>query len=251
MRLPYGQDEMIRAVLDVNPNAAVVLFGGSPVDMSVWMHRARAVIWCWYAGMEDGRALAQVLLGDVNPSGKLPETFPKDYRESPAHRLGEFGNPQRAAHREGVMVGYRFYDTYHVEPEFCFGHGLSYTTFEYRQAEAAVTETPDGVFVRVEVTVRNSGPREGAEIGQVYVADREAGVPRPSQELKGFEKVFLRPGEEKTAAIFLKSDAFAWYDVQSEEYTVEPGEFMLRISSSSRDIRLERGVVVRRPYHYR
>ena len=250
MRLPYGQDELIRAVLDVRPDAVVVVLAGSPVEMGVWADKADAILWCWYAGMEGGRALAQVLLGKVNPSGRLPESFPRRLEDAPDHCIGDFGDPKRVEYREGVMVGYRYYDTYGVAPQFCFGHGLSYTRFEYLRAEAAVSESREDVFVRVEVTVRNSGGRAGAEVVQLYVADPEAGVVRPSQELKGFQKISLQPGEEKTVVLQLNTDAFGWYDVKARRFRVEPGEFVLRIGSSSRDIRLQRRIELRLPHTY-
>lgn len=248
MRLPYGQDALFNAVLDANPRAAVVLVAGSPVDMSAWAGRAQAIVWSWYAGMEGGYALAQVLLGEVNPSGKLPVTLPVRYEDSPAAALGEFGDAVRTEYKEGLLVGYRYFDTQGVEPAFCFGYGLSYTTFAYRSAQVRTQGSAKAFSVQAEVALQNTGDAAGAEVVQVYVSQAKPSVFRPVQELKGFEKVFLHPGEEKIVSIHLETDAFAWYDTAQHAFTVEPGVFTLRIGSSSRDIRLEKQVRVERPY---
>lgn len=250
MCLPYGQDQLIEEILKVNPNAVVVMVAGSPVKMSTWSSKAKAIVWSWYAGMEGGTALAEVLLGKVNPSGKLPETIPMELMDSPAHKLGEFGKTDSVTYHEGVFVGYRYYDTYQVEPNFCFGHGLSYTTFDYKSLEVTLSEHEEDVTAKVEVTVRNSGNRAGAEIVQVYVSDKESSVKRPVHELKGFTKVFLAAGEEKRVTILLHKNAFGFYDVNVKGFRAEAGEYEVQVGSSSRDIRLTSSMVLSKDYLY-
>ncbi|MEK0312535.1 beta-glucosidase [Cohnella sp. 56] len=252
MKLPYGQDELIEALLEANADTVIVLIGGSPVEMHRWSDRARAIIWGWYAGLEGGTALAEALLGDVNPSGRLPETFPRVLDDSPAHRLGDFGGRERVTYNEGVFVGYRYFDTFAVEPAFCFGHGLSYTSYAYIDAHIDIHDDGTGEELKAEiaVTVRNIGAMAGAETVQVYVAPTGAGVERPLQELKMFEKVRLMPGEEKVVIMKLSKDAFGYYDEEARAFVAEAGEFEIRIGSSSRDIRLIRKISLQRTYRY-
>lgn len=239
MKLPYGQDRLINEVLAVNPNAIVVVIAGSPIEMNSWADSAKAIVWSYYAGMEGGRAIAKVILGEVNPSGKLVETFPKKLMDSPAHKLGEFGCYGKVTYNEGVNVGYRYYDSHDIEVEFPFGHGLSYTTFEYSKLKVSVNEAAnDDIEVRIQVSVKNTGSLYGAEVVQVYVSDLEASVQRPIHELKGFTKVYLAPGEEQIVNIILHKDSFSFYDVESHSFVVEPGEFEIQLCSSSRDIKM-------------
>lgn len=219
MKLPYQQDSLIQELLAVNPNTIVVMIGGSPVEMGAWIHQAKTVVWGWYAGMEGGKALAEVLFGQVNPSGKLPETFYRNHMDCSAHRVGEFPGEAQVHYREGVFVGYRYNDTFEVEPEFCFGHGLSYTTFSYENSRL-IQEGAD-TFVLCDIT--NTGTCRGAETVQVYLAPKERTEKQPFQELKGFEKVELMPGE--TAQVKIRVE-----DYKKQEW--------IRIGSSSRDIRL-------------
>ncbi len=251
MLLPYHQDRLIEEVLKVKPNAVIVMIAGSPVQMSTWAHQAKAIVWSWYAGMEGGTALAEVLLGEVNPSGKLPETIPYALSDAPAHVLGDFGKLDTLTYHDDIYVGYRYYDTYQKEPLFCFGHGLSYTEFEYGEPQAAVREETDQATVTIEFPVRNIGVMDGAEIIQVYVSDLKASVNRPVQELKGFEKVFLKAGEEKNVILRLNEKAFGFYDVNRNCFKAEAGEFELRIGSSSRDIRQKQSVTLSQEYLYR
>lgn len=219
MKLPYEQDALIRELLTVRPDTIVVLTGGSPVEMGEWINMADTLVWGWYAGMEGGRALAEVLFGKTTPSGKLPETFYKMHTDCSAHCVGEFPGDDKVRYREGVFVGYRYNDTFGVEPRFCFGHGLSYTTFDYDNPAAVIEE--NDIFVTCDIT--NTGAREGKEIVQVYTAPWERKDNQPVQELKGFEKVALQPGEKKQVKIRLEGLA---------------GRCEIRIGSSSRDIRL-------------
>jgi beta-glucosidase len=237
--LPPPQDELVRAVSAVNPHTAIVVNAASPVEMD-WAERVGAVLQCWFAGEEWGHALADVLSGDVAPSGKLPTTFPVRIEDTPAYTSypGERG---QVHYGEGVFVGYRWYDARRIEPKFCFGHGLSYTTFALdapTASTAAVTTSAlaDGDTVRVAVRVRNTGARRGAEVVQCYVHDAESSVGRPPHELKAFAKVWLDPGEAAEAVLELDRRAFAFWDVTADAWTVEPGDFELRIGTSSRAI---------------
>ncbi|HWT27299.1 MAG TPA: glycoside hydrolase family 3 C-terminal domain-containing protein [Mobilitalea sp.] len=261
MKLPYHQEILIQEILKVNPNTVIVMVAGSPVEMGEWLPKAKTVVWNYYAGMESGTALAEVLLGEVNPSGKLAETFPKKLEDSPAHKVGEFGTTDSVTYKEGLYVGYRYYDSKQVEPEFCFGHGLSYTNFAYKDMEVSVKEnrhsdnssisfTDDDLTVTVEVTLRNTGDIAGAEVVQVYVADKEASLERPLHELKGFSKVNLAPGEERSVIVNLFKDAFGFYDDKQKCFVIEPGEFEIQVGSSSRDIRLTKTVRVNKELKY-
>ena len=237
LSLPYGQETLIRALLDANPHTVLAFVGGSPVDMRAFAPRAEAIVWSWYAGCEGGTALAEVLLGEVNPSGRLPETFPFCLDDCPAQRLGEFGNPDHSEHREGVFVGYRYYDRFGVAPLFPFGHGLSYTSFAYRDASASVSEEEGGLAVSVRVLVKNTGPRAGAEVVQVYTGRAREETNRPVRELRGFEKVFLEPGEEREIVFSFGAEAFASYRESAKTFFAESGEYAVSLGSSSRDLR--------------
>lgn len=252
MKLPYGQDRLIKEVLAVNPNAVVVIMAGSPVEMAAWSDDAKAIVWSYYAGMEGGRALAKVLLGQVNPSGKLAETFPKKFMDSPAHSLGEFGTYGKVTYNEGVYVGYRYYDSYNIETEFPFGHGLSYTSFEYSNLEISLDESSveADVNVRVKASIKNTGAWAGAEVVQVYVAHKDDYIPRPIHELKGFDKIYLEPNEEKIIDICLNKDSFGFYDEDGHGFLVVAGEYEIQLGSSSRDIRLAGNVKLSKKYRY-
>ncbi len=221
MRLPYGQDRLIKELLLARPDTVVVMEAGSPVEMEEWIGMADSLVWAWYGGMEGGTALAEVLYGQVNPSGHLPESFYKTHKDCSAHCVGEFGNKDFVKYREGMYVGYRYLDAYHIEPRFCFGHGLSYTTFSYHGGRV-VTEGED-TFLSCLVT--NTGSRKGAEVVQVYVrpVGEEEGASGLFQELRGFEKVFLKPGE--TQMVFVKLQG----DLEGAR---------IAVGSSSRDIRI-------------
>ncbi|MGI4875276.1 MAG: glycoside hydrolase family 3 C-terminal domain-containing protein [Janthinobacterium lividum] len=244
LNMPFGQNELVRAVQAANPNTVVVLLGGGPIDVSAFAGSAKAVLEAWYPGMEGGNALAHILFGDVNPSGKLPFTFPVKLEDAPAMKLGEYpstpGNPLKQTYKDDIWVGYRYYDTYHVAPQYAFGHGLSYTTFSY----SALTVTPGPQRATVKLTVTNTGKVAGAEVVQVYVKDEKASVKRPDKELKGFEKVFLKPGESKTVTVTLPARAFEFYDEAKKSWVLEPGKFEVLVGSSSRDIRLTGGVTL-------
>jgi beta-glucosidase len=235
MMLPFGQEALIEALLNANPNTIIVLVSGGPVDMRAWNDQAKAIVQAWYAGMEGGHALADILFGEVNPSGKLPMTFPEKLEDSPAHSLAQYPDENLLIdHKEDIFVGYRYFDSYEVEPAYAFGHGLSYTSFEYD--DLALEKKEGGVHLKMKLT--NTGPIKGAEVVQVYVQDVASSLPRPKKELKAFEKVMLEPGQSTEVSIELKEEAFKYFDDQKMEWVLEPGQFVIHVGSSSRDIRL-------------
>ncbi len=235
MALPYGQNQVIEALLAVRPDTVVVLYAGSPVEMP-WADKANTILWSYYAGMEGGTALAEVLFGRVNPSGKLAETFLRSLDQCPA-RLGvNFGLKDAVTYDEGVMVGYRHYDTVGAPVHFPFGHGLSYTEFAY----SGLTVTGDAV----RFTLTNTGAVPGKETVQLYIAPLDAArILRPSHQLRGFEKVELAPGESKTVEFTLTDRDFACYDVERAAFCPIPGRYEVQIGASSRDIRLRAEVL--------
>ncbi|AWM32411.1 glycoside hydrolase family 3 C-terminal domain-containing protein [Hymenobacter nivis] len=237
LHLPFGQDELVKAVLAANPNTVVVLLGGGPIDVSPWVSQTKALVEAWYPGMEGGNALAHLLFGDVNFSGKLPLTFPVKLEDSPTAVLGEYpsspGQPLKVVYKDDIFVGYRYYDTYKVAPQYPFGYGLSYTTFKY----GPLTVTPGPQSATVKLSVTNNGRVAGAEVVQLYVHDGHAAVKRPEKELKSFEKVFLKPGETKTVTLALPAESFKYYDEGKKQWVLAPGKFDLLVGSSSRDIR--------------
>ncbi len=233
MALHDGENELISALAGINPRLAVVLVGGSPVEMP-WIDEVPAVVQMWYAGMEAGNAIADVLFGRVNPSGKLPFTFPKRLADSPAHALDDY-QPLICHYAEDLLMGYRWFDTKQIEPLFPFGHGLSYTAFEYGEP---VVET-DGDEVVLRMKLANVGSRSGRETVQLYIAPPKSAFLRPAQELKGFAKVALEPGESREVEIRLNARSFAIYHPDKREWFVEPGRYLLRLGASSRDIRRE------------
>jgi beta-glucosidase len=235
MQMPFGQNELIKAVLAANPHTVVVLMGGGPMDITQWVGDAKGILQAWYPGMEGGNALARILFGQVNPSGKLPVSFPKKLEDSPAIKLGEFpGNGVTVNYFDDIYVGYRYYDTYKVDPQFAFGHGLSYTSFKYSDLHV---QTGDKTAT-VTFTIKNTGAVAGAEVAQLYVKQEKLNLPRPEKELKGFEKVFLKAGEEKTVTLTLNEDAFKYFNDAKNEWEMDPGAFDFIVGSSSKDIRL-------------
>jgi beta-glucosidase len=234
MEMPFGQDELITAVLDANPNTIVVLFGGGAMDITKWEDKAKAIVLAGYPGQEGGVALAEILFGDVNPSGKLTYSWPKTLADAPAHKLGEYpGDGTTVRYKDDIFVGYRYFDTYKVKPQFAFGHGLSYTRFNYGKLH---TNVSNGA-ASVSLTLTNAGKKAGAEIVQVYVKDRKSSLIRPEKELKGFSKVFLQPGESREITFNLGDDAFSFFDEKQMKWVKEAGRFEVLVGSSSSDLR--------------
>ena len=236
MRLPKRQNEMIEKVAAVNANVVVAVNVGSPVEMP-WIDQVSAVMHMWYLGQESGNALADVLFGDVNPSGKLPTTFPKKLEDNPTF-INYPGENGRIQYGEGLFVGYRYYDKKKLEPLFPFGHGLSYTRFGYQDLTTpAVVKAGD--VVQVAFQVQNLGDRTGKEVVQLYVRDIETSLVRPEKELKAFAKILLAPGESRTVEFELSERAFAFYDDEKAAWIVEPGQFEIMIGSSAQNVHLK------------
>lgn len=233
MRLPYGQDELIEALLDVNPNTVVVMVAGSPVQMP-WADRAKSIVWSWYGGCETGTALAEVLLGTVNPSGHLPESFPLHLEDSPAHVLGTFGQPGQVRYDEDIYVGYRYYETKQVPVRFCFGHGLTYTSFRYTDLHVAV----DGDMLRVRCDVENTGARTGSAVPQLYARLEGTGEDRPVAELKGYDKVRLEPGERRTVILDVPVADTTRYYSNATGRVEHASRVSVAVGESVQDIRL-------------
>ena len=239
MELPYGQDELIAALVEANPRTAVVVLSGNAVEMP-WRDAVPAIVQGWYLGSEAGSALAAVLSGDVNPSGKLPFTYYSALTDCGAHVLGDYpGAEHRETYMDDIWVGYRYTDKKGegASPNFPFGHGLSYTEFEYSAIEGDKDViAPDGT-VRISVRVRNTGSRAGAEVVQLYIGDAHASVARPIKELKGFQKVFLKPGQSTRVTFTVSQDALSFYDETKRGWVVEKGNFSAYVGASAGDIR--------------
>lgn len=236
LELPGAQAELIRAVAKANPRSVVVIYAGAPVRMP-WREEVPAIVLGWYPGQEGGTALARILTGMANPSGKLPATWPKRLEDTPA--FGFYSGGRTARYGEGILVGYRHYDARDIEPMFPFGYGLSYTTFKYSGLRAPKV-LRKGDSLKVELTVKNTGLKAGAEVVQLYVGDIRSSLFRPPKELKGFRKVLLRPGEVKRVAFTLNERDLSFYDPVQREWIAEAGEFEMLVGASSRDIRLRR-----------
>lgn len=246
MALPYGQDDLIRKLAKANPNLVVVNISGTGVAMP-WVNEVPSIIQGWYLGSETGNALASVLAGDANPSGKLPYTYYASLDQVGAHKMGEYpghksvdalGNEvMDIPYNEGIYVGYRFIDKNKLKPTFPFGHGLSYTNFEYGKAVADKVLAKDADKIRVTVPVTNKGTREGKETVQLYVRDVKSTIDRPVKELKAFRKVDLQPGETQEVVFEIGRDALSYFDAEKHEWVMEPGEFEVLIGASSADIR--------------
>lgn len=237
--LPFGQDRLIPELAKVNPNLVLVLISGNAVEMK-WVDEIPAIVQAWYLGSEAGHVLADVLSGTVNPSGKLPISFPVKLTDNGAHSFDALCYPGDSLHvvyKEDILVGYRWHDTKKIPALFSFGHGLSYTTFTYGKAALSSTDmTADG-SITVTVPVKNTGSLPGKEVVQLYVGDNKSSLPRPQKELKAFDKIALNPGEEKTVTFTITADDLKYFDDARHEWVAEPGKFTLYIGSSSTDIR--------------
>lgn len=241
--LPYGQDALIEALAKANPNLVVVNVSGNAVAMP-WVGEVPAIVQAWFLGSEAGNAIASVLTGDVNPSGKLPMTFPVRLEDVGVHALGAYPGVKRAdspivdlEYKEGILVGYRWADTKKVKPLFPFGHGLSFTEFTYGNPVADKSVMTDSDTISISLDVSNTGRTAGAETIQLYISDPKSSVIRPDKELKGFQKVFLQPGESKTVRFSLNKDDLSYFDAERHEWVAEPGVFIAKIGASSGDIR--------------
>lgn len=246
MQIPEGHQKLIEAVASVQKNTVVVLNNGAAIEMP-WIDKVSAVIEAYLGGQAFGKAIADVLFGKINPSGKLAETFPKQLEDTPTY-MSCPGDVSDVEYREGIFVGYRYYEAKKIEPLFPFGFGLSYTTFAYDDLSVDKKTIKDDEIIEVKINVKNTGNLAGKEIVQLYVSDLKSSVLRPNKELKGFEKVTLAPGESKQVLFKLDKRAFSYYDIKSHAWITEAGEFDLLIGSSSADIRLRSSVHVEPVY---
>lgn len=240
--MPNSHNELISKIADVNPNTVVVLAGGSVVLMP-WLDKVKGLLNSGLGGQATGIAVAKILTGEVNPSGKTTETYPKSFEDNPT--FGNYpGGPVTSEHRESVFIGYKYYDAAEKDVVFPFGFGLSYTTFEYSDIKTSASRIKDTDTVDVSFKIKNTGDRDGAEVAQLYVADKESTIFRPKKELRAFEKVFLKAGEEKEVIFTLDKRAFAFYNVNINDWFVESGDFVIGVGASSDDIRIAAQVYV-------
>ena len=236
MRLPECQNRLITEILKVQPNTVIVLHNGSPVELP-WLNDIKGLLEAYLGGQAGGTAVANILYGKVNPSGKLAETIPLKLSDNPSYL--NFGGGEKVEYREGVFVGYRYYDTKEMDVAYPFGYGLSYTTFACSDLKISNENPTDKDTITVSVDVTNTGNMAGKEVVQLYVKDCTHSAIRPEKELKGFEKVFLNPGETKTVTMELDKRSFAWYNTELHDWFAASGEYKLLVGTSSRDIHLE------------
>jgi beta-glucosidase len=237
--LPYGQDKLVEALAAVNKNVVFVNISGNAVAMP-WKDKVSAIVQGWFIGSESGNALADVLTGEANPSGKLPFTWFAALNDVPAHRLNTYPGTWRPNHQiidetysDDIYVGYRGADKYKARPLFAFGHGLSYTTFEVGKATADKKTMTADEHITFTVDVTNTGSRAGAEVIQLYVHDVKSSMPRPQKELKAFQKVYLKPGERRQVNITINKAALSFYDDTKQAWVAEPGDFEALIGPAS------------------
>ena len=246
MDIPYGQVELIQEVVKANPRTIVVMIAGSPLNMAAVVICSPAIVWAWFNGMEGGNALVDVLSGKVNPSGKMPFTTPVSLDQSPAHALGNFpGRDLKVNYEEDILVGYRWFDTKGLPVVYPFGYGLSYTTFDYSNLNTDKETYDQADTIQATFTLTNTGDREGAEVAQLYVSDPVCSVMRPVKELKGFKKVFLKPGESRRITLDIPVSSLAFYSEAQSQFVVEPGEFILQLGASASDIKQKISVEVK------
>lgn len=252
MDMPENQNALIEAVAAVQPNTVVVLHGGSPMCLP-WIDKVNAVLCMYLGGQGVGEAAVHLLYGDRNPSGKVAETWPIRLQDNPSY-LNFPGVDGVVEYREGIYIGYRYYDKKEMKVQFPFGFGLSYTRFQYSDLQVDKTQLTDEETLPVSCKVKNVGTVAGKEVVQLYVGEKKSNVGRPVRELKGFTKVELQPGEEKTVSFVLDSRAFAYYEPKIHDWFVESGSYVIEVAASSRDIRLQEEVQVNGtrelPYHY-
>ena len=246
MDIPYGQVELIQEVVKANPRTIVVMIAGSPLNMAAVDICSPAIVWAWFNGMEGGNALVDVLSGKVNPSGKMPFTTPVSLDQSPAHALGNFpGRDLKVNYEEDILVGYRWFDTKGLPVVYPFGYGLSYTTFNYSNLNTDKKTYDQADTIQATFTLTNTGDREGAEVAQLYVSDPVCSVMRPVKELKGFKKVFLKPGESRRITLDIPVSSLAFYSEAQSQFVVKPGEFILQLGASASDIKQRISVEVK------
>ncbi|WP_435137032.1 glycoside hydrolase family 3 C-terminal domain-containing protein [Formosa sp. A9] len=234
--LPFGQEELIKKVQEVNPNTIVVMIAGAPFDLRQVDAQSATLVWSWFNGSEGGNALADVLLGNVNPSGKLPWTMPKQLEDSPAHATNSFPGDKTVSYDEGILVGYRWFDTKNVAPLYPFGFGLSYTTFEISDVTTNAKTYQENDVINVQATVKNTGTAAGKEVVQVYVSKPDSKVERAAKELKAFAKIDVAAGQQNTVTLQIPVKELAFYNVDTKSWEVEKGTYTIKVGNSSRHI---------------
>ncbi|PIF31839.1 beta-glucosidase [Flavobacterium sp. 9] len=245
LKLPFGQEELIQKVLAVNPRTIVVMIAGAPFDIDAVSKKTSALVWSWFNGSEGGNALADVILGKVNPSGKLPWTMPKNIMDSPAHATNSFPGGKTVNYAEGILIGYRWFDTKNIAPLYPFGYGLSYTTFAFDNAKSDKASYAQNETISVSVDVKNTGKVDGKEVVQLYTSKSDSKITRAAQELKGFQKTLVKAGSSNTVTIKIPVKELAYYDVTAKKWTIEPGKYTLKLGNSSRDIKKEISVTIK------
>jgi len=238
LKLPFAEQELVDAVTKANPNTIIVVTAGAPYDLNKIKKNNHTIVWSWFNGSEGGNALADVLVGNVNPSGKLPFTFPASLDDSPAFALNTYpGNNETAPYKEGIMVGYRWFDTKKIDPLYCFGYGLSYTKFDYAALKTDGKTYRPGQKIAVTIAIKNTGQYAGMETVQLYISKNKSAVQRPEKELKAFKKLMIKSGQTVNAVIDIPVSDLAYYDVKTKKWIAEPGTYQINAGSSSRDIR--------------
>jgi beta-glucosidase len=246
--LPAGQDQLIREMAAANKNTIVVVTSGGAVDTKGWLDSVPALIEAWYPGQSGGIAASDILLGNVNPSGRLPISYDRSWEENPARESYYSRSDREVVYSDGIFVGYRGYDHDGKKPLFPFGFGLSYTKFEYARPSLKATGRDDrDPRYEVSFNIKNTGDRPGAEVAQVYVSQKNAPVPRPPKELKAFARIDLQPGQARPVVVSLDARAFAYYDAAAKQWRCDPGEFDILIGASAEDIRLRGTVSLSKP----
>jgi beta-glucosidase len=239
MDFPQGQEELIRKIAQLNPRTIVVLFHGSPFTVSGWIHSVPAVLDAWYPGMEGGTAIAEALTGDINPAGKLTFSWPKQLKDSPAYAIGT-ADKENVNYKEGVFVGYRYFDSHAIDPQFPFGFGLSYSDFTF----SGLKVVPMPQAFRVSLDVKNVSQRKGTEIVQLYVAPPKSTIGRPVHELRGFQRITLNAGEVSRVSFDLDASSFRHWDVVTHAWSKDPGDYIVQVGDSSRNLPLQLPVIV-------
>ena len=237
MKLPNSQDEIISKLLNANNKTVIFLVAGSAVEMP-WAEQANAIVWGWYGGMEAGHAFADILFGEVNPSGKMPITLPEKLAHTAPIALNDY-NEKESLYSEGVFIGYRWFEQQKIKPTFTFGHGLSYTQFDVSDIQLSSQSITGNETITVTAQVRNIGKGAGAEVVQLFLHDKKASVDRPIKELKGFDKVFLQPGETQQISIELTQRDLSFWDIKTNNWLAEPGDFEVQLGTSLDNILLK------------
>lgn len=245
LNLPFAQEELIDKVRAVNPNTIVVIIAGAPFDIVDLSQKSPTLVWSWFNGSEGGNALADILLGKINPSGKLPWTMPKKIEDSPAHATNSFPGDKTVNYAEGILVGYRWFDTKKIEPLYPFGFGLSYTSFAFDNAKTDKKAYTEKETISVSITVKNTGKMDGQEVVQLYSSKSDSKIERAAQELKGFQKVLVTAGKSEIVTLQVPVKELAYYNVETKKWTVESGNYTLKLGNSSRDIQKEVVVTIK------